>query len=126
MLLAACGGSKPQKKEEDPLDPYRSAMSVKINEVIYAGGSQEKVMGQLATLGVHPGKTFDDFKQETKIDDWFGEDWELPGYTKYTSLTCGLSLVVNEDSGQITKFYRSRKLIGGKMKPEGFIGPGRE
>jgi len=124
-----CGGVKAAKKkdkeEPEQLDPYRSLMSERINAVIYSGASNAKVMEQLALLGVAPGKVFDDFKEESKIDDWFGEEGEA-GLKRYTSLTCGLSPVVSDESGRIMKMYRGRKLIDGEMKPEKFIGPGEE
>jgi hypothetical protein len=126
--VAGCGGPKPEKKEPEQLDPYRSVMSERINAVIYSGRRPAKVLEELALLGVTPGKDFEEFKEESKIDDWFapGDEAEAEGGpVRYISLTCGLSPVVNED-GKMTRFYRSRKLIDGKMQPEMLLGPGAE
>jgi hypothetical protein len=122
--LSGCGGSKPEKKEPEQLDPYRSVMSERVNAVIYSGKRPAKVMAELALLGVTPGKDFEEFKEESKIDDWF-EPGEESGPVRYTSLTCGLSPVVDED-GKMVRFYRNRKLIDGEMQPEMFLGPGEE
>ncbi|MCW1886262.1 hypothetical protein OKA04_16105 [Luteolibacter flavescens] len=117
FLLAACGGMKPDlPPEEEELDPYRPVMANRINAVIYSRRSKDQMLLDLAALGVAVGKDFADFKEESKIDDWFGEESEyLP--TRYTSLTCGLSPVVGTD-GRIIGFYRSRKRIDGKMHEE--------
>ena len=123
--LSGCGGSEPGKKEPEQLDPYRSVMSERINEVIYSGKRPAKVMAELALLGVTPGKKFGDFKEESKIDDWFAPTGEEAGPVRYTSFTCGLSPVV-DDSGKMIRFYRNRKLIDGEMQPEMFLGPGEE
>ncbi len=123
--LAGCGGVKPEKKEEpEQLDPYRSPMSGRIDAVLYSGKRPAKVMEELALLGVVPGKDFEDFKEESKIDDWFSDGAES-GPLRYTSLTCGLSPVVDED-GKMTRFYRNRKRFDGKLQPEMFLGPGEE
>jgi len=82
------------------------------------------VMEDLALLGVVPGKDFEDFKDESKIDDWFGDENGL-GPVRYTSLTCGLSPLVDEE-GKMIRFYRSRKMIDGEIQPEMFLGPGKE
>jgi hypothetical protein len=123
--LSGCGGLKAEKKEPEQLDPYRSAMSERINEVIYSGKRPAKVMVELALLGVVPGKKFVDFKAESKIDDWFAPEAGEMGPIRYTSFTCGLSPVVDDD-GKMVRFYRNRKLIDGEMQPEIFLGPGEE
>jgi hypothetical protein len=122
--VCACGGAKPEKKEPEQLDPYRAVMSERINAVVYSGKRPKKVMEDLALLGVVPGKDFEDFKDESKIDDWFGDENGL-GPVRYTSLTCGLSPLVDEE-GKMIRFYRSRKMIDGEIQPEMFLGPGRE
>lgn len=122
--LSACGAGK-EKKEPEQLDPYRSRMSERINEVLYSGKRPAKVMEELALLGIHAGKGFEDFKEESKIDDWFTTDEALAGPVRYTSLTCGLSPVVDGD-GKMIRFYRNRKSIDGVMQPELFLGPGHE
>jgi hypothetical protein len=122
--LSACGAGK-EKKEPEQLDPYRSRMSERINEVIYSGKRPAAVIEELALLGIHAGKDFEEFKEESKIDDWFTTEEALAGPVRYTSLTCGLSPVVDED-GDMVRFYRNRKLIDGVMQPELFLGPGRE
>jgi len=117
-LVAACGGGlkpKPPPAEEE-LDPYRPVMANRINAVIYSKHSKEQMMLDLGALGVSVGMKFADFKKESKIDDWFGEQSEfLP--TRYTSLTCGLSPVVDSED-KIIGLYRNRKLIDGKMHEE--------
>jgi hypothetical protein len=117
-LLAACGGGmkpKPPPAEEE-LDPYRPVMANRINAVIYSKRSKEQMLLDLGALGVGVGMKFGDFKEESKIDDWFGEESEfLP--TRYTSLTCGLSPVVDSE-GKIVALYRNRKIIDGKMHEE--------
>lgn len=124
LLLGACGGVKPDlpPEEEEP-DPYRPVMANRINEVIYSRRSTGQMAVDLAALGVAVGKDFDDFKHESGIDDWFGEESEfLP--VRYTSLTCGLSPVV-DPGGTIVALHRSRKMIGGKMHEEKIIAPER-
>lgn len=123
--LSACGTGKKEKKEPEQLDPYRSLMSERVNEVIYSGKRPAKVMEELALLGVAPGKDFEEFKEESKIDDWFATEEHPIGPVRYTSLTCGLSPVVDE-AGDMVRFYRNRKLIEGEMQPEIFLGPGNE
>ena len=117
---------KGKKKKEEPeqLDPYRSLMADRINAVLYPGSKPARMMENLALLGVTPGKGFDDFKEETKIDDWFADESQA-GPIRYTSLTCGLSPLVGEN-GKLLRFYRNRKYVDGKTHPELFIGPGRE
>ena len=122
--IAACGGARPEKKEPEQLDPYRAVMSERINAVVYSGKRPKKVMEELALLGVFPGKDFEDFKEESKIDDWFGDE-NVVGPVRYTSLTCGLSPLVDEE-GKMTRFYRNRKMIDGEVQPELFLGPGEE
>ena len=122
-LLAACGGGmkpKPPPAEEE-LDPYRPVMATRINAVLYSKRSKEQMLLDLGALGVSVGMKFGDFKEESKIDDWFGEESEfLP--TRYTSLTCGLSPVVSSE-GKIIGLYRNRKMIDGKMHEEMAIQP---
>ena len=122
FLLAACGGVKPNPPpEEEELDPYRPVMANRINAVLYSRRSTEQMLVDLGALGVSVGMKFVDFKEESKIDDWFGEESEfLP--TRYTSLTCGLSPVVDPE-GKIVGLYRSRKMIDGKMHEEMAIQP---
>jgi hypothetical protein len=118
LLLAACGGSMKPKPppEEEELDPYRPVMANRINAVLYSKRSKEQMLLDLGSLGVAVGMKFGDFKEESKIDDWFGEESEfLP--TRYTSLTCGLSPVVSPE-GKIVALYRNRKMIDGKMHEE--------
>lgn len=111
---------EPEKKEEQ-LDPYLPPMSTSINAVLYSKRSTDEMLAELALLGVTPGKKFEDFKEESGIKDWFGEESDfLP--TRYTSLTCGLSPVVDTD-GKMTGFYRSRKMVGGKLHDEMRITP---
>ena len=111
------------KKKEAPeqLDPYRSPMADRINAVLYPGRKPAKMLEDLALLGVAPGKGFDDFKEQTKIDDWFTDGPEIAP-VRYTSLTCGLSPVVDE-RGKIQSFYRNRKYFEGETHEEVFIGP---
>ena len=124
LLLAACGGVKPDlPPEEEELDPYRPAMANRINAVIYSRRSDEQMAVDLAALGVAVGRDFGDFRHESGIDDWFGEESEfLP--TRYTSLTCGLSPVV-APGGTIVALHRSRKRIDGRMHEEKVIVPER-
>ncbi|MEK7949387.1 hypothetical protein [Luteolibacter soli] len=123
LVLAACGGGmkpKPPPAEEE-LDPYRPVMANRINTVIYSKRSKEQMLLDLGALGVSVGMKFVDFKKDSKIDDWFGEQSEfLP--TRYTSLTCGLSPVVDSE-GRIVALYRNRKLIDGKMHEETVLKP---
>ncbi|WP_367874751.1 hypothetical protein [Luteolibacter sp. Populi] len=129
VILAAgtsgCGMMKGRKKEKpEQLDPYRSPMADRINAVLYPGRKPAKMLEELALLGVTPGKSFQDFKEETKIDDWFDDESEA-GPVRYTSLTCGLSPVVDE-KGKLLRFYRNRKHVNEETYPELFIGPGKE
>lgn len=123
LLLAGCGGDvKPDlPPEEVELDPYRPAMANRINAVLYSRRSKEQMLVDLGALGVTVGMKFVDFKDESGIDDWFGEESEfLP--TRYTSLTCGLSPVVDPE-GKIVALYRNRKMIDGKMHEEMSVQP---
>jgi hypothetical protein len=122
--LAGCGGNRPEvPPAEEELDPYRPVMANRINDVIYSNRSREEMIRDLAALGVAVGGSFEDLKAESGIDDWFGEESEfLP--TRYTSLTCGLSPLVDPD-GTITALHRSRKRISGKMHEEMEIVTGR-
>ncbi|WP_035606442.1 hypothetical protein [Haloferula sp. BvORR071] len=136
VVLAACGPANPAdvarkklaKAEAEARDPYRALQADQINAILYPGSKPAKMMEQLTLLGVGPGKDFADFKEESKIDDWFAAA-DTPennsGPVRYISLTCGLSPVVNE-AGKMMKFYRSRKNIDGKLREEMFIGPGKE
>lgn len=123
--LCHCGGDKatpePLPEGEEQLDPYRSPMSVRINSVLYGRAKPEEMLAQLALLGVGPGKNFEDFKEESGIDDWF-EIETADGRKRQVSLTCGLSPVVDED-GKITTIYRSRKWIDERMHEEVRITP---
>lgn len=123
--LCQCGGDRaapePQPEGEEQLDPYRSPMSVRINSVLYGRGKPEQMLAQLALLGVGPGKNFEDFKEESGIDDWF-EVETADGLKRQVSLTCGLSPVV-DDSGKITTIYRGRKRIDDRMHEEMRITP---
>ena len=121
--LASCGFFGPDD-ESVKLDPYRALMADRINAVLYTRRSPEKIMTKLGELGVQPGRLFGEFKSTTGIDDWFGEEWK-PGMKRYTSLSCGLSPVV-DDAGRMTAFYRNRKFIDGKMYPEIPLSPGLE
>lgn len=134
VALSACGPADPAKvKREKALkalaeqrDPYRSVLADSINEVLYSGRRPAKMLEQLAVLGVAPGKDFADFKDESKIDDWFATDQVLEDdMVRYVSLTCGLSPVVDA-KGKMVRFYRGRKNIDGKLHEEKFIGPGEE
>lgn len=119
LVLCQCGGDKARPEplpEEQQLDPYRSPMSERINAVIYGRAKPEQMLAQLALLGVGPGKDFEDFKEESGIDDWF-EVTGPDGTTRQVSLTCGLSPVLDE-TGAITTLYRSRKRIGDRMHEE--------
>lgn len=121
--LCGCGSDKavPEPAPEgEQLDPYRSPMSERINAVIYRRDKPDGMLAELALLGVGPGKSFEDFKDESGIDDWF-EIESANGELRQVSLTCGLSPVIDED-GKITAIYRSRKLFGGKMHEEMEIG----
>lgn len=111
--LAGCGGPAP---EDEELDPYRPRMATRINGVLYPGGGSERMLAELALLGVRPGMDFGDFKEESGIDDWFAEP-QPSGGARHTSLTCGLSPVV-DDGGRITALFRARKRIDGKLHPE--------
>lgn len=132
--LPACGPADPAaetrkklaKMEAEQPDPYRAILADKINEVLYPGKRPAKTLAQLALLGVAPGKDFEDFKEESQIDDWFATDQVLEdNMVRYISLTCGLSPVVDE-KGKMVRFYRGRKNIDGKLHEERFIGPGEE
>ncbi len=117
--LCGCGGDKavPEPMPEgEQLDPYRSPMSERINAVIYRRDKPDGMLGELALLGVQPGKPFADFKEESGIDDWF-EIESASGGVRQVSLTCGLSPLVDAD-GRITALYRSRKQFNGKMHEE--------
>ena len=122
LTLAGCGTPLPEPPpEEEELDPYRAPMANRINAVIYSKRSREQMVGDLALLGVRIGIAFDDFVHESGIDDWFGEESDfLP--TRRTSLTCGLSPVV-DPAGKIIALYRSRKRIAGTMHGEMVIVP---
>lgn len=122
-LLAACGGGmkpKPPPAEEE-LDPYRPVMANRINAVLYSKRSKEQMLLDLGALGVTVGMKFVDFKKESKIDDWFGDESDFQP-TRYTSLTCGLSPVVSPE-GEVVALYRNRKIIGGRMHEEMAIQP---
>jgi hypothetical protein len=115
--LAGCGGLKPEKPVEDEqLDPYRPVMATRINEVIYSKRSVAEMREELAALGVVTGMSFDEFKEQSGIDDWFTGESDFLG-TRHTSLTCGLSPVVDAE-GRITELHRSRKQFGGKLHEE--------
>jgi len=112
--LTGCGLFK--KEPEEQLDPYRSIASEQINAVLYTNKSPEKILKKLAEMGVVKGRLFGEFKSTTKIDDWFADDRD-DGTVRYTSLTCGLSPVV-DDAGIMTAFYRNRKFYEEKPYPE--------
>ena len=114
--VCACGGAKPEKKEPEQLDPYRSPVADQINAVIYSRRSPEKILEKLDELGVRKGRLFGEFQATTRIDDWFGET-SADGRQRYTSFTCGLSPVV-DDAGRMVSFYRNRKFFEGKMYEE--------
>jgi hypothetical protein len=116
--LAGCGGLRPEPPPDEPeeLDPYRPLMAGRINAVLYPGAGPERMLAELALLGVRPGMDFGDFKAESGIDDWFAES-QPAGGARYTSLTCGLSPVVDED-GRIRALFRARKRIDGRLHPE--------
>ncbi len=120
--LAGCGGVKPEKPvEEEQLDPYRPVMATRINEVIYSKRSNAEMLAELAALGVVPGMLFEEFKEQSGIDDWFTGDADFLG-TRHTSLTCGLSPVVDAE-GRITELHRSRKQFDGKLHEEMPLSP---
>ncbi len=134
LSASSCGHADPAKaKREKALkglaeapDPYRAVMADNINAVVYSGRRPAKMLEQLALLGVAPGKDFADFKDESKIDDWFATDQVLEDdMVRYVSLTCGLSPVVDA-KGKMVRFYVGRKNIDGKLHEEKFIGPGEE
>lgn len=117
--LAGCGGREPAPlpvPDEKPLDPYRPLMATRINEVLYRRGKPEVMLAELALIGVRPGMIFGDFKQDSQIDDWFEASPDDSG-SRYISLTCGLSPVVDGE-GRITALYRSRKWIDGEIYEE--------
>lgn len=118
--LAGCGAFK--KEEPEQLDPYRPVAADQINAVLYTNKSPEKILKKLAEIGVTKGRLFGEFKSTTGINDWFTENPEA-GEVRYTSLTCGLSPVV-DDAGIITGLYRSRKFVDGKMYEELALSPG--
>lgn len=126
LLLAGCGWIGKSRvadaaaAEEEQLDPYRSPMSTRINEVIYSKREPAEMLEELALLGAIPGMDFGDFKSTTSIDDWFAEKW---GYDqeRYWSLTCGLSPVV--DDGRMVEFYRGKKTFAGELYEELRITP---
>lgn len=114
---AGCGGPPPEPPlDEEQLDPYRPLMATRINGVLYPGGGPERMLAELALLGVRPGMDFGDFKAESGIDDWFAEA-RSSGGSRHTSLTCGLSPVVDDD-GKVVALFRARKRIDGKLHPE--------
>lgn len=116
LLLTGCGAKLDVPPEEEELDPYRPVMANRINAVLYSKRSKEQMLVDLGTLDVAVGMKFHDFKETSGIDDWFGEESEfLP--VRYTSLTCGLSPVVDPE-GKIVGLYRNRKRIDGKMHEE--------
>jgi hypothetical protein len=117
--LTSCGAFK--KEEPEQLDPYRSIASDQINAVLYTNKPPEKILKKLAGIGVTKGRLFGEFKTTTGIDDWFGDNLG-DGRVRYTSLTCGLSPVVDE-GGLITAFYRNKKFYDGKMYPELALSP---
>lgn len=121
--LTGCGVFK-KKEEQGQLDPYRSVASDQINAVLYTSKSPEKILKKLAEIGVGKGRLFGEFKSTTGIDDWFGDSLG-DGKVRYTSLTCGLSPVVDE-GGLMSEFYRNKKFVDGKMYPELALSPGLE
>ncbi len=121
--LAGCGFSGGDG-DAPRIDPYRSIAAERINEVLYTRKSPEKILARLEEdFGVRPGRLFSEFQSTTGIDDWFGGPPRADGGTRHTSLSCGLSPVVN-DAGQMTAFYRGRKFFEGKMYPEIPLSPG--
>jgi hypothetical protein len=122
--LCHCGGDKlppPPELGEEQLDPYRSPMADRINAVLYGRGKPEEMLASLALLGVGPGKDFEDFKDESGIDDWF-EIETADGSTRQVSLTCGLSPELDAD-GRIASIHRSRKRIDDRLHEEMKITP---
>lgn len=122
--LCHCGGDKlPPEPEpgEEQLDPYRSPMADRINAVLYGRGKPEEMLAALALLGVGPGKDFEDFKEESGIDDWF-EIEAADGAMRQVSLTCGLSPELDAD-GRIASIHRSRKRIDDRLHEEMKITP---
>ena len=116
VLLAGCGGTKNEREPEVQLDPYRAPMARRINEILYADASVQRIREELALLGVVRGMDFADFKEITEITDWFAEEWDYDK-RRQISLTCGLSPVVSED-GRMVEFFRSRKRFDGKLYDE--------
>lgn len=129
LLLAGCGWvgkstgdeAGPDAGPEEQLDPYRSPMSARINEVLYSRREPAEMLEELALLGAIPGMDFGDFKSTTYIDDWFAEKWGYD-HERYWSLTCGLSPVVDDD-GRMIEFYRGKKTFDGKLYEELRITP---
>lgn len=117
--LASCGGLKPEP--EEPLDPYLPAMSVRINEVLYSKRSSGEMLDELARLGVVENGSFEEFKHGSGIRDWFIDSADLDG-TRHTSLTCGLSPVV-DDAGRMICLYRNRKRVDERFWDELRITP---
>ncbi len=115
LAFAACGNGTRGPEDTEEIDPYIPAMSLRINEVIYSRDSPARMLEELAALGVVTGKSFVDFKAESGIDDWFGEEWGFGG-TRYTSMTCGLSPVVDAE-GRITALFRNRRMVDGRLQP---------
>jgi hypothetical protein len=117
LALAGCGGIKPENADdEEQLDPYRPVMATRINEVIYSKRPPGEMRAELAALGVATGMRFDDFKEESGIDDWFAGESDFLG-TRHISLTCGLSPLVDAE-GTITELHRNRKWFDGKLHEE--------
>jgi len=112
--LAACGGLKPEA--EEALDPYLPEMSLRINAVLYSKRSTGEMLDELARLGVVPNGSFEEFKHGSGIRDWFVDGADLAG-TRHTSLTCGLSPVV-DDAGRMIRFYRNRKRVDDRLWEE--------
>lgn len=120
--LAACGDAgKPAPEPVEELDPYLPAMSVRINAVLYSDRTTGEMLDELALLGIVPNTSFEDFKHESGIGDWFADDSDLFG-TRHTSLTCGLSPVV-DDAGKMIELHRNRKRVDGKVWEEVKITP---
>lgn len=117
LVLAACGGPEP----EEPLDPYLPAMSLRINAVLYSDRSPGEMLDGLARLGVVPNGSFEQFKHDSGIRDWFVDGADPLG-TRRTSLTCGLSPVV-DDAGRMVLFYRNRKRVDERFWDELRISP---